>query len=547
MTHSVNGNSDAGSWNRIGSGGKAPAPAGKSFHHAIREVAGRTILGAGQAKLAQMDKSLESRTVEVLSQVDTYMLERGAGGAESNEKEANVLNRATRDVTENVSKFKKASNEYTAAISKLEKLRDKHGWDAKPGFMNGLQSAEAAVKKADIAVNKAVTALSDAQDYLDIETSAANSHKSVLDGFYNPESTRIFSKQNKEIFETRLEGLQNLEEKLQTRLAVLLKTVATDNLSRSEAVRVGQQLQELGASKLALQTRMDSNKKFHKNKFEPTPVSKMAKEGLVTAHTRFSKAVIELGAARRTLDQAITTGEPPKKAAERQYQKMQTAVSQKSNALKTAESNYAKALKIDRKIGAKASVNSKPLTTRKEEPATPQVKPRKTTSLKEQQPAVKASRAHPPGRQQEPVKTRAASSPQVSVKPARTSIPQYPKITPQTADDIQQAREALVYGRTTENSKNGLLLYADQIQNMKTALDVVKSRIALSKDAKMMTLSEKQTLRLLMNHRIIQMMKDPVFAREHSGKFIDRHVFGSQAQEVASLTRLQTLDKQQSR
>ena len=375
MTHSVQGSQSGNQWGQV-KGNQPETLVGQGLNRKVELHPGQAVLGTKKQIVEQTGASLAQRTAQVLTEFDTYLLNQGAGGVKSNKKQYAALQKSVKDLNKQVEKFEKASQQFTKAANELMQAREKAGWDALPKKGSDLYKAEMQLVKAQNSVRQAGDKLVEAQDKLDLSVGMREGNKSVLDGFYSPESAGLFGKQNKEVFEVRLQAVDELQKELRS---TLVNLGSDSQQGKMEAARLNQQLQEIGQSKLDLQTRLGSDKKFHKNDMPVSSGHQRVKGKLEEKHRKFRVALASLREARSEFDRAILTtpeGSKLRGKTQKKYVEAEKTVSQKATALKNAEKKYSVVLTSDRK----AASSTKKEKSSQRPSVTPETRSTKKTS-----------------------------------------------------------------------------------------------------------------------------------------------------------------------
>ena len=140
-------------------------------------------------------------------------------------------------------------------------------------------------------------------------------------------------------------------------------------------------------------------------------------------------------------------------------------------------------------------------------------------------------------------KTAPKVSPGVTTETQSSKPLRYPRRTPVNASEVKLAMQILIRGQKTWEGRQSISLMAGNIKKMSTAGDVEQQFQLLKSNIDGFSPKEIDTLRFLMNHRIMVLMKNPQFADQNSFTFIDRYVHTEEAQKKASGIRLGTIEK----
>ncbi len=514
---------------------------GQGLNRGIQPYPGEAILQRAQQRVEISGKTLSVRTVEVMQSYDQRSLGKGAGGVESNSEANRTLKSDLRTLNNSNRQLGEARRNFDKASADLTRLRSRLGWSAVPTVRNGLRAAEGKLISAEQRMTEAQTKLASAQNKLDADINGAASPKSALEGFYTPQGK---GKVDRQVLEVRQQAVQALTHELNQRLQVAeLRSATGDYSGTLEVSRIGQQLAEVGMSKVQIGKRLGGDKKFYPDA-QATPKTQSARSALNKKNQAFAKALGTLGRARLTLDKGILSKSAPIGSSARQnlektFEEAERQVSRAGKAVNIAEENYVSSLKEDRKLAGlqtyfmgivKGIWNN---TTKKKAVA---------KGPRRQAPAVQR-KSQPVVREPHPVRqsqqvTSQQAVPQSPVPQSQSAIlSAYPTTTPKTADAIKASITALKNGRDIKNGREGLETYAKSIQDQRSPKSFV-SMVKTIEGSKVFNSQEKNTLRLLINARIYELIDQPGFAAACKDGFIHKVVKGFDDQKALNILRI---------
>lgn len=522
----------------------ASEPSGQLGRWSVSVAPGQAVLGGRRNQVRAVNKALIDRNITVLTNYNSHLLNRGAGGVAANAQQAKALRHEVGQLSKQVKNYVETLKSFNAAANNVERLRSKLGWDAPATRANGLVTAEKQLATAESKLQKQEEGLLAAQNALDGNIQNASGNKSILNGLFTPSKPGMFHKDDRAVLETRLSGLDSLEQSLLSRFSSATAQANEGNEAAGlEVHRISQQLNELSDSRDTLILRLQSDKGFHSSDAQPTPESNLARKNLAQVQSDFNVRLHELGGARRQLDSIILSGAPPSDIGRQKAEEVLRALEQKvenlADGLKVAEANYSAALKNDRKhdkANRKSEDRFRAILNAAQEklPA----RKRKAAYQAQQQPVAPPRRSRP---DQKAAGTPPQQSPAVPPRQRQAQRPggaaaQPPPVVPRQQPQVQPPRPK---PRTVRTSIGDL---ANAARQMKTLDDVrqLKERVVKLSG---MTKVESLTIGQLMNKRIAEMMKDVTLARQANMSFIETHVQGRAAQESVNRIRLDTISK----